>query len=135
MNSLLAFSIVFQLHPVLAVRLLSADGRLRQQAGADRSAGRSDDAAAVRGCGAAQRQGDFGALASDRLLVSVHIGGQDGDTVGAAADLNGDTEIEAGGICYFFRWMLGWRGNIGIVDVVFIIFLLYFFSLYTPVTP
>lgn len=76
-----------QINPLLAVRVLPADGRLRQQAGADGPAGRPDDAAAVGGGGAARGQGDIGPLASGRFLIPLDVRRQDGHAVGPATDL------------------------------------------------
>lgn len=77
-----------EIDSLLAVGVLPADGRLRQQAGADGPAGRPDDAAAIGGGSPARGQGDLGPLASGGFLLPLDVRRQDGDAVGPATDLS-----------------------------------------------
>lgn len=76
-----------QIDPLLSIGVLPADGRLRQQAGADGPTGRSDDAAPLGGGRPALGQGDIGPLASCGFLIPVDVRRQDRDAMGVAADL------------------------------------------------
>lgn len=83
----MTFSTLFQINSFLPIGVLPADGRLRQQAGADRPARWPDDAAPICGGCPALGQGDIGTLAPGGFLIPVDVRRQDGNAVGSTTDL------------------------------------------------
>lgn len=73
-NFVFEFFFHSQIDSILAIRILFADRRLRQQTGLDRFAGRSDDAIAIGGGGPACGQSHIGPMASNGFLLLVNIG-------------------------------------------------------------
>lgn len=72
------------MRPILPIRLLYADVQLRQLHPADGPARRPGPRAVLRGGGGAQGQGHHHPMASDRVLLHLHVGGQDGHPLGSA---------------------------------------------------